>query len=163
MKKDEVVKKIKEIAIDSCEFVFGINSSLLFHDIIDKVDKIDIILNTNSSNLNSVDNSFLVVRYDVNSFNTIKIGDYNFLSLEDIYDFNNENNIIRDTKLVKKLELEICLKDNYFFERRLKASGNKFIAGIDEVGRGPLVGPVVAACVVLKDSFSLDGLTDSKK
>lgn len=53
--------------------------------------------------------------------------------------------------------------DNYKYERELKDSGIKFIAGVDEVGRGPLVGPVVAACVVLPDEFNLDGLTDSKK
>ena len=39
----------------------------------------------------------------------------------------------------------------------------KIILGIDEVGRGPLVGPVVTACVILPKDFKLDGLTDSKK
>lgn len=53
--------------------------------------------------------------------------------------------------------------DNYEYERNLKNEGIKFIAGVDEVGRGPLVGPVVAACVVLPEEFNLDGLTDSKK
>lgn len=37
------------------------------------------------------------------------------------------------------------------------------IAGVDEVGRGPLIGPVVTACVVLPHNFKLEGLTDSKK
>lgn len=36
-------------------------------------------------------------------------------------------------------------------------------AGVDEVGRGPLAGPVIAAAVVLPKQFKLDGLTDSKK
>ncbi len=53
--------------------------------------------------------------------------------------------------------------DNYMYERELRENGVNFIAGVDEVGRGPLVGPVVAACVVLPEKFSLDGLTDSKK
>ena len=53
--------------------------------------------------------------------------------------------------------------DNYEYERNLKNEGIEFIAGVDEVGRGPLVGPVVAACVVLPEEFNLDGLTDSKK
>ena len=53
--------------------------------------------------------------------------------------------------------------DNYEYERNLRNEGIKFIAGVDEVGRGPLVGPVVAACVVLPEKFNLDGLTDSKK
>jgi ribonuclease HII len=37
------------------------------------------------------------------------------------------------------------------------------IAGVDEVGRGPLAGPVVAAAVILPNIFNLQGLTDSKK
>ena len=53
--------------------------------------------------------------------------------------------------------------DNYEYERNLRNEGIEFIAGVDEVGRGPLVGPVVAACVVLPEEFNLDGLTDSKK
>ena len=53
--------------------------------------------------------------------------------------------------------------DNYMYERELREKGITLIAGVDEVGRGPLVGPVVAACVVLPEEFNLDGLTDSKK
>lgn len=53
--------------------------------------------------------------------------------------------------------------DNYKYERELRKNNIKLIAGVDEVGRGPLVGPVVAACVVLPEKFFLDGLTDSKK
>ena len=53
--------------------------------------------------------------------------------------------------------------DNYKFELELKQQGIKLIAGVDEVGRGPLIGPVVAAAVILPANFKLDGLTDSKK
>ena len=63
----------------------------------------------------------------------------------------------------KTVITEEDLKDTYQFERRAKEIGYAFIGGVDEVGRGPLVGPVVAACVVLPDTFSLEGLTDSKK
>ena len=55
------------------------------------------------------------------------------------------------------------MDDNYKYERALRKKGITLIAGVDEVGRGPLVGPVVAACVILPLDFSLDGLTDSKK
>ncbi len=53
--------------------------------------------------------------------------------------------------------------DNREYEKELIKKGIKFIAGVDEVGRGPLVGPVVTACVVLPNDFELEGLTDSKK
>lgn len=53
--------------------------------------------------------------------------------------------------------------DNYEYERKLREKGINYIAGVDEVGRGPLVGPVVAACVILPEIFELPGLTDSKK
>lgn len=66
-------------------------------------------------------------------------------------------------KIVKKIDLLLCLIDNYRYERKLRTNGLKYIAGVDEVGRGPLVGPVVAACVILPEKFDLDGLTDSKK
>ena len=53
--------------------------------------------------------------------------------------------------------------DNLEYEKKLYSEGYKLIAGIDEVGRGPLVGPVVTACVILPMNFKLEGLTDSKK
>ena len=49
------------------------------------------------------------------------------------------------------------------FEKELWADGIKYIAGTDEAGRGPLVGPVVAGAVILPIDYKLDGLTDSKK
>ena len=53
--------------------------------------------------------------------------------------------------------------DNYKYERELIDNGIKLICGVDEVGRGPLIGPVVAAAVILPLGYTLDGLTDSKK
>lgn len=53
--------------------------------------------------------------------------------------------------------------DNYKYERELNEKGITLIAGVDEVGRGPLIGPVVTAAVILPKDFELKGLTDSKK
>lgn len=53
--------------------------------------------------------------------------------------------------------------DLYSYERELIEKGITLIGGIDEVGRGPLVGPVVASCVILPLNYKLEGLTDSKK
>lgn len=49
------------------------------------------------------------------------------------------------------------------FEEELYAKGLKYIAGVDEVGRGPLAGPVVAAAVILPADFDVLGVDDSKK
>ncbi len=49
------------------------------------------------------------------------------------------------------------------YEKELNSKNIYFIAGIDEAGRGPLVGPVVSACVVLPKDYKLEGLNDSKK
>ena len=53
--------------------------------------------------------------------------------------------------------------DNHKYEKELYLKGITLIAGVDEVGRGPLVGPVVAAAVILPKDYCLEGLTDSKK
>jgi len=50
-----------------------------------------------------------------------------------------------------------------YFEQRARQRGFGIIAGIDEAGRGPLAGPVVAAAVVLPDNYSYPGIDDSKK
>jgi len=55
------------------------------------------------------------------------------------------------------------MEDLYKYENELYNSGIEYIGGVDEVGRGPLIGSVVAACVVLPKDFVLEGLNDSKK
>lgn len=49
------------------------------------------------------------------------------------------------------------------FEQQARSRGYRAVAGIDEAGRGPLAGPVVAAAVILPEDVALHGLTDSKK
>lgn len=53
--------------------------------------------------------------------------------------------------------------DKLFFENNAYEMGYKCVCGIDEAGRGPLAGPVFAACVVLPRNFMIDGVDDSKK
>lgn len=54
-------------------------------------------------------------------------------------------------------------KTMYEFESKCLKDGYSHIAGCDEVGRGPLAGPLVAAAVVLDPDFEIEGLNDSKK
>ena len=49
------------------------------------------------------------------------------------------------------------------FERKCHEQGYKLVAGVDEVGRGPLAGPVVAAAVILGEGVMIPGVNDSKK
>ncbi|MCK5761688.1 MAG: ribonuclease HII [Candidatus Izimaplasma sp.] len=51
----------------------------------------------------------------------------------------------------------------YEFEHELLNEGHNYIAGCDEVGRGPLAGPLVAAAVILDPFNKIEGLNDSKK
>jgi ribonuclease HII len=64
-------------------------------------------------------------------------------------------------------ERESFLQDKFNemnrYERKYRAEGFQWIAGIDEVGRGPLAGPVVAAAVILPVDFFLPGIDDSKR
>ena len=53
--------------------------------------------------------------------------------------------------------------DLLLFERSARSSGHTRIAGLDEAGRGPLAGPVVAAAVVLPDGLLIPGVNDSKQ
>ena len=68
-----------------------------------------------------------------------------------------------DKKLYKDIDLYLCKKNNHRYEKKYYNLGYNLIAGVDEVGRGPLVGPVVAASVILPKDYDLPGLTDSKK
>ena len=92
-----------------------------------------------------------------------KIENNEISSLEKILKQLKSEDYKKNKKIIEKIDLALCLNDNYRYERELRKKGIKLIAGVDEVGRGPLVGPVVAACVILPEDFLLDGLTDSKK
>ena len=55
------------------------------------------------------------------------------------------------------------MQDWLKYEQELKARGYQIVCGIDEAGRGPLAGPVCAACVVLPEEYIPEGVNDSKK
>ncbi len=66
-------------------------------------------------------------------------------------------------KMSKKVQVEIPPTPDMSAEAAAYAAGRSRVCGIDEAGRGPLAGPVVAAAVVLPMGYELPGLNDSKK
>lgn len=69
----------------------------------------------------------------------------------------------RKRELQKQVDEDLRLEKMLAYEKELYTQGNQLIAGVDEVGRGPLAGPVVAAAVILPENCKIPGLNDSKK
>jgi ribonuclease HII len=65
---------------------------------------------------------------------------------------------------LKRITYDLEMKEELLeYEKKAQNKGYKIIAGVDEAGRGPLAGPVVAAAVVISNNVNLEGLDDSKK
>ena len=64
--------------------------------------------------------------------------------------------------MIKEQYQHLKPQPDYLLERRLCEEGYLIVAGVDEVGRGPLAGPVVAAAVILDPKKHIPGLRDSK-
>lgn len=68
-----------------------------------------------------------------------------------------------EKRLAKEAAQVAKYQEMMVFEQAFYEQGHRFIAGIDEVGRGPLAGPVVACAVILSPDHPIYGLDDSKK
>jgi len=69
----------------------------------------------------------------------------------------------RKRELQKQVDEDLRLEKMLAYEKELYTQGIQLIAGVDEVGRGPLAGPVVAAAVILPEDCKISGLNESKK
>lgn len=65
-------------------------------------------------------------------------------------------------RLAKRAAAKEAFEKRFKYERALWNAGNHYVAGMDEVGRGPLAGPVVTCAVILDPHFDLIAVTDSK-
>ena len=87
-----------------------------------------------------------------------------FLELEKDSRSGVQKEISKRKKAIQaELDEDLRLKTMLSYEKELYKQGLTLVAGVDEVGRGPLAGPVVAAAVILQKNCKIRGLNDSKK
>lgn len=176
MNKAKIIEKLNALNLDKDRYIVISGASLVLQEIIEETPNIDLSCSTefyHQIDWNKKIGAFLIeVKYQDeieisdNLFypkDIIVIDGYRCMSAEMCLEVKQRLNRKKDKKTIEKIDLYLSNKDNYRYERKLKKQGVNLIAGVDEVGRGPLVGPVVAACVILPDQFDLEGLTDSKK
>ena len=176
MTKEEIFQKLDSLDLDKSKYIIISGASLVCQDILEETGDINLACDNEYYSSISWDVKKGYFGTDIKYYDSFEVGTnffdeqriveirgYRFANIVSTYELKKLENKPKDKKLIQKLELLICTEDNYYFERKLREKGITLIAGVDEVGRGPLVGPVVAACVVLPEEFSLEGLTDSKK
>lgn len=182
MNRKEIIEVLNKLDLPKSEYVVLSGASMVMQKVKSKTSDIDIsvskelfgILKNNAT----IVNSFLGYDvYKVNDYevefsnnysffdksNVVLINDIYFQDLNSIKKMKENFNRNKDKNDIKKIDLFLDLKDNLKYEKELYNDGYTLIAGVDEVGRGPLVGPVVAAAVILPKNYKLEGLTDSKK
>lgn len=176
MNKDEILKKLDSLPLKKKDYIIIGDSALVLQGIIEKTD--NIWLSCSQEIYDHIDwteekadlfhhlkcnNYIKIIPHQFEKNNILKRENYSVLNIETCYEVKRLANKKEDKKLLEKLDLLLSELDNTRYENKLRQKGLKLIAGVDEVGRGPLVGPVVAACVILPEKFNLPGLTDSKK
>lgn len=177
MNKEAILEKLNTLPFPKDKYIVIGGASMVIQNIKKDTDDIDIVIVKElESSLQELDCEKYLDNEKVYKYNNMKlfpkyyddidfieINNIRYATLESILSIKKQLHRKKDQKDIKMLDLALCLKDNYRYEKELIKKGITLIAGIDEVGRGPLVGPVVAACVILPLNYQLPGLTDSKK
>lgn len=176
MTKLEIIEALNTLELDKDKYIVISGASLVVQDIIEEISDID--LSCSKEYYDSLDwdtkigyfgveikyRDNIEIGYNLYDFNNIiTINGFQFMNLEKCLELKKICNRKSEKKIIEKLDLYLCKKDNKRYEKELYRKGLTIVGGVDEVGRGPLVGPVVAACCVLPPDFKLEGLTDSKK
>lgn len=157
MNKDEVLEYLGKLGLDKNSFIVFKEASLVLLGKISTCSDITLITKE------KIDCD-LVFTLDIDfPYDVEIVSGYRVAKPSDTFSVLSELDSKSDKKLLKNLDLILCLEDNLRYEKKLYDKGITLIAGVDEVGRGPLIGPVVAAAVILPVNYHLEGLTDSKK
>ena len=176
MNKENILNKLKSLELDKDKYIVISGASLVAQGIIDETKDIDLTCSKSFYDTINWDTKIGDTDIEIKYMDVFEIGydlykedDYitidgfKFMPLESCLKLKRKLNRSKDKKIITKLDLCLGQNDNYRYERELINNGIKLIAGVDEVGRGPLVGPVVACACILPLNYHLDGLTDSKK
>ena len=179
MKKDEILTKLKylkeELKLE--DFIVLSGASMVLQGI--KKQTTDIDISVPKSIYKKLESSWTkdigafgieILKYDniELSYNlyypkdTIIIEGYKVLNIPKMLEIKLSLNRKKDKKDIGLLNMALAKNDKYIHERALYEAGYNLSAGVDEVGRGPLVGPVVAAACILPKNCQLEGLNDSK-
>ena len=177
MTKKEIIETLKNLPFSKDEYIVISDAAMTVQGIKEETSDIDLAISEKLEHQISdfkyhlsPDNSKIYELPNIELFRTyyeetswIEIDGIRYATLESILNLKKALNRKKDQKDIKALDLALCLQDNHRYEKVLSNQGITLIAGVDEVGRGPLVGPVVAAAVILPINYELKGLTDSKK
>lgn len=178
LNKEEIFKNLKQFDKYKEEFVVLSGASLVVQGMQKETTDIDLAVSEKFlKEFSPISNEKIgffgniIYEYnDIEYFTTfydktkcVNINGYYFCDLEEVLRIKKLCNRKSDQQIIKDLDLYLCKIDNLRYEKELYNDNITLIAGVDEVGRGPLVGPVVTAAVILPKNYSLKGLTDSKK
>ena len=145
MNKLEIFKELEKLDLPKDKYIVISGASLVVQGVIDETTDID--LTCSKEFYDELDWSTRIgafgievkykdcfkIGYNLYGYqDVVLINDYRFLSLEGCLEIKKRLNRPKDKKLIKELELKVCLKDNYYFERKLRGIG----ANIEITGFG---------------------------
>lgn len=173
LNKEEIKKYLDKLNLKKEDYTILSDTSLVIRNLKKETEKINISVSKNIFDKYKNNDTFTLDKNTLKKDNlemtstTLAnkelIDDYYVQDLESILIEKNNSSKKEDQKDAKIIDLYLCSLDNMRYEKEQYKKGITLIAGVDEVGRGPLIGPVVAASVILPKDYVLKGLTDSKK
>ena len=144
MNKEEILDKLSNCSLDLNECIIIGGASLVVQGLLDETSDIDFACSRGyydsvnwdydsniEGNVLKEKDCFSISSTFFDENNCIEIDGYRFMTIEKIYDIKKKLNRKKDKKIIKDLDLYLCLKDNYRYERELKEKGISFIAGVD--------------------------------